>query len=214
MSTLDSKRSFLNRAWLACFLLGAIGAVISWVAFPHEREKATLLQYLVFIATFVVLLGGVSLFPNENKRLYLLLVVPILIFNLVLAPKLTFFAENHQYPRFYTMFFSVLYPMFLASICMAYRLGGGRPGTTMKIGVIGVLVLFSGVMDYMWFILNKVDYATGATSIPHVEVFVGHVPSEPGMWAFIGVHFALAVALALAPLDRLLGDRTAADPVS
>ena len=44
MSTLDSKRSFLNRAWLACFILGAIGAAVSWVAFPHEREKATLLQ--------------------------------------------------------------------------------------------------------------------------------------------------------------------------
>jgi hypothetical protein len=70
--------------------------------------------------------------------------------------------------------------------------------------VTGVLVLFSGVMDYMWFVVNGLDYATQATSIPHIEVIIGRVPGVLGLFAFIGVHLALAIGLVLTPIDKLL----------
>jgi hypothetical protein len=202
-----SNRTWPSRLWLMCFTVGGAGAALSWSAFPHDREKGTLLQYLVFIAVFMTLLAGIAIFPNRNRTLYLLLLAPVLLFNLYLAPRLTFYAEFDEYHRFYTLFFMVLYPLLLASVCLAYRLGGGSPGRTLKIGIVGVLVLFSGIMDMMWFIWAGLDYATHATSIPHVEVFLGRVPSLPGMWAFIGVHFLAAIAVLRMPIDQVLERR-------
>jgi hypothetical protein len=211
MSSRNLKKMLLNYLWLICFIAGGIGALISWVVFPHEREKATLIQYLIQIFVFIILLAGISLFPNKNKFLYLFLIIPILAFNLYLAPKLTFFAENKLYHNFYALFFIVLYPMILGSICLAYRLGGGKPGNTLKIGIIGVLVLFSGIMDFMWFILNGLDYTIHATSIPHVEAFIGHVPKLAEIIIFISIHFLIAVGLLLLPIDKFFKTQSVPD---
>jgi hypothetical protein len=204
MNAAALKDIALNYLWLVCFAVGGLGAIISWVAFPHDRDKASLLQYLVFISVFIVLLAGVSFFPNKNQLLYLLILIPILILNLYLAPKLSFFALSNLYPQYYTMFYSVLYPMVLASICFAYRIGGGTPGNSLKIGIIGVLVLFSGAVDLMWFVLSGLDYTTHATSIPHVEVVIGHMPSLFEILVFISVHFLLAIGVLFLPIDQML----------
>lgn len=195
--------------WLICLILGSVGALISWFAFPHDREQATLLQYLVHIVVFVIILAGISFFPNQNRWAFLLLLIPIFVFNMFLAPKLTYFAERDQYESFYNLFFVVLYPMMLCSICLAYRLGGGKPEISLKIGVIGVLVLFSGIMDFMWFILNGLDYRIHATSIPHIQVVIGHVPNLTEIIVFISIHMLLSIGLLFIRFDKTAETRPA-----
>jgi hypothetical protein len=208
MSKVNVKNFLIDYVWLLCFVIGGIGTVVSWIVFPHNREQGSLLQYSVHILVFIIILSGISFFPNKINWLFVLLVIPILVFNLFLAPKLTFFAEHTQYENFYNLFFVILYPLFLCSICLAYRLGGGKSGNCLKIGLIGVLVLFSGVMDFMWFILNGYNYAVDATSIPHIQVVIGHVPKFVEIIVFISVHFAASIALVFVPLDKFFDKLT------
>jgi hypothetical protein len=207
MGRTSIKTRLTENVWFFCLLIGAIGTVLSLYLFPKNREESTLLQYVTHIIVFVIIITGIGLFPTKKKWLFILLTIPILIFNMYLAPRLTYFAEFNQYGNFYNLFFKILYPLFLCSIIFAYRIGGGKVGECIKIGLIGLLVLFSGVMDFMWFILNGFEYAKYATSIPHVQLIIGHVPKLHEMIIFMLVHLILSIAVLFVPFNDFFEKR-------
>ena len=188
--------------WAIFLVAGMVGFLLAWSAFPHDRETPSLVQYLILIAIFMMFIAGISFFPNRFRLRYLLLTAPFVVYLGYLAPRMTYLGLQGQFGVFYTLEFYFLYPGMIMAICLAYRLGGGSPGRCLKIGLTGIILLFSGFLDLMWFVSNQLDYAKNVGSIPHIQVIIGHIPNLTELIVFILVHFAIIAAIHCLPLDR------------
>ncbi len=202
MDQLKHGHGFSKYLWLFFLAIGAVGFFLSWVAFPHHREKATLIQYVIQIILFIIFLLAVSLFPNKMKSRYLLLTVPFIIYLGFFSPKMTYLACQGKMDPYYSLEFNFLYPGFIMAICLAYRLGGGSPGKCLKTGLNGMILIFSGFLDLMWFVTNRLDYAKTVGTIPHIQVIIGHVPSLNELIVFMAIHFILLIIINCLPFDQ------------
>ncbi|HEX6873733.1 MAG TPA: hypothetical protein VF163_21750, partial [Micromonosporaceae bacterium] len=94
--------------------------------------------------------------------------------------------------------FIVLFGLF------AYRLGGARTTSVLKVGVASILVVISGLNDLTFWLTY--DWPDGRPShlrwASHIIVFVGGPPSVAVAVAFMVVHLALAAAVMCLPLGR------------
>ena len=92
---------------------------------------------------------------------------------------------------------------------IAFRLGGARTATVLKVGVAAVLLVVSGLNDLGFWLLN--DWPDGRPETldwaSHIVVFVGGPPSVVTAAVFLAVHLALAVAVLAAPLERWVDER-------
>jgi uncharacterized membrane protein YsdA (DUF1294 family) len=202
MSNTKNEQWISKYLWLIFLFIGGIGFLVSWVIFPHHRETHTLIQYLVHIVVFIIILLSICFFPNNFRFRYLLLSIPLVIYLGYISPKMMYLAVHGNLDLFYTLEFTFLYPGIIMSLCLAYRLGGGSPGNCLKMGLNGVILLFSGFLDLMWFVTNHLDYSKNVSTIPHIQVIIGHVPSFTELLVFIGIHFIIAVIINLIPFDR------------
>jgi hypothetical protein len=95
---------------------------------------------------------------------------------------------------------------------LAFRLGGARTATVLKVGAAAVLLVISGLNDLGFWLMN--DW--GADGPPatldwasHIIVFTGGPPSVATAVVFLVIHLALAAAVLLAPVERWVDERMA-----
>jgi hypothetical protein len=158
---------------------------------------------------FLFVTLAISFFPNKFKHRYLILIFPAFVFLGFLIPRITYFAYiaiPQHLPNaeleLYTLIWVLIFPSILISTCMAYRLGGGTPGNCIKISLSGIIVLFSGFLDFMWFIVNPVEIPGTLQYANHIKIVIGHYPSFTETLIFSAAHLPLLVGLLLLPLDK------------
>jgi hypothetical protein len=203
-----------NYAWLALAALAGIGYGINWLVVPHTRETVALGEFMLKIAIFMLAIAAVSSLPGyirDSRFSFLLLALPSLAFLGYIIPRMFYWflmgPENE--PAYYTLLWNVCYPAIVLSICLAYRLGGASFGKTFKVGANSTILLFSGYLEYMWFVINPLPYE-GMKTIPHIEVLIGFKPSHPGLLIFFACHIPLFIIVNLLPIDRWLENWSAA----
>jgi hypothetical protein len=187
------------------FLIGAIGALIIFTVLPYDRGGNSYLFIKVIIYVCIVI--GIGFFPNKAHKLYLLLFLPFLIILGYILPRIGYFAfhqklEGEYAMKMYTFLFVFLFPMIVFMTSIAYRLGGGRTGTTIKIGLCVVVLFLSGYFEMFWFIANNVVYGSFPNVIPHIEVIIGKNPSWGELILFTVAHIPLFVGILFLPLDK------------
>jgi tryptophan-rich sensory protein len=195
-----------NYAWLALGALAVIGFALLWKLTPHEREGQTLGQFVAKIVVFVLAIAAVSLVPRLRRTGFLVACAPFLAVLGFVIPKLTYyFLQGPQaQPQYYTYLWTLLYPGIILSLCLAWRQGGGSPGHTMKIGLMGLVLVFSGFLEWMWFRANPNMNYYDMKTIPHIQVIIGHFPSYAGLFIYMICHVPIFVAIGIAPFDRWL----------
>jgi hypothetical protein len=188
--------------------VGAATFAFVWLATPPGRDVNTAGQFVLKLFAFLCLCAAVALVPWLHRRMYLLLLVPFLFFAGYLLPRISYFyyGDTHrlQGDEFYSHMYLLLYPGIVVTAAGAYRLGGGSPGRTFKIATSGIIIVFSGLLDLMWMIVNPVPIPA-TIDAPHINVFTGGPISFTATIWFALAHIPLLVGVNALPLDRWLG---------
>lgn len=203
-----------NFVWLAFAVLAGVGYGLNWLLVPHARDGISLTEFIVKIVIFLLAIASVASLPRvvrESRYGFLLLSVPTLAFLGYIIPRMYywFLMGPAEEPAYYTLLWNVCFPAIVLSICLGFRMGGATFGKTFKVGVNSTILLFSGYLEFMWFVVNPLPYEAMKT-IPHIEVLIGFKPSHMGLLAFFAFHIPLFVIVNLLPIDRWLDEWSAA----
>jgi hypothetical protein len=214
---------YRRRGWL--WLVPAVPAValvmLIMVVMPPEQTLQNLGDWAFRLSPFVLAVVTVALLPRWAfaPGLIVLAVVVYMgyldtgmvlrILTLANAPdeeQQSLFEGVYQW-ELLTATFIVLFALF------AYRMGGARTATVLKVGVASILVVISGLNDLTFWLTN--DWPDGRPEVlrwaSHIIVFVGGPPSVATAVVFLVVHFVLAAAVLMLPLGRLV-DRALCRP--
>lgn len=214
MSVLSTPvKPFVTRwLWLAFMALGSIGFLTVYFLLPHKSEIDSPMQVVYKLLVFLVICCGIALFPNRARHRYLLLLLPPVGILGYIMPRISYLgfvglAEGRPNAgdEFYTYLYLMLYPAILLSITFAYRLGGGTPGACLKIAASGVILIFSGFLDLLWYVVNPTGIPETIEYAHHIAIIIGHYPSYGEAIVFALAHIPLLTAVLLLPLDRWVG---------
>lgn len=203
-----SPRPWAPHLWWITLLAGAAGAAFVWLAMPHGREIDTLWEPAGKLLAFACLCCAIAFFPWASPRLHWLVYLPFLGLTGYLLPRISWFYYGDggrvHGDEFYTHLYLLLYPGIVLTVAAAHRLGGGSPGSCLKIAVNGAVIVFSGLLDLMWFLVNPVE-PPEVIDAPHITVLTGGPISYPATVLFALAHVPVVLGVALLPLDRWIG---------
>lgn len=205
--SIPRRRQWIDSyAWLVLGVLALVTLGLEWKYMPHAREGQTLGQFAAKVATLVLAIASVSLVPRLRRTGYLIAGTPLLAILGFVIPKLTFyFLQGPQtQPEYYTYLWSLLYPGIVVAICLSWRQAGGSAGHALKVGLMGIVLVFSGYLEWMWFRANPSANYYGMKTIPHIQVIIGHFPSYGGLFIYMMCNVPIFVAIGIAPFDRWL----------
>lgn len=195
--------------WLFCLVIGIIGFGITWLFLPHQSpiDKIWWLVFKLVIYGFILL--SIAYFPNKSKWGYLLVILPNFVILGYILPRISYFGFSGTIAtinggEFYTVLYLLLYPLINFSIAFAYRMAGGSPGNVIKISLAGVIILFSGYLDLMWYIINPVPIPETLQYSSHIIIFFGRAPKYWEGIIFALCHIPLLVLVLVAPIDKWL----------
>jgi hypothetical protein len=204
---LAAQRRWVRHVWWVALIAGIAGTTYVWLATPHVREIESVWDLVARLLTFVFLCCAIAFFPGVSGRLHWLLYLPFIFYVAYLFPRIGYFyfvdVERVEDGSFYTHQFLLSYPGIVLTAAAAYRLGGGSPGRCLKIAVSGMLIIFSGLLDYMWWLVNPVDLPE-VIDAPHITILTGGPISYGSTVLFIAAHIPIIVGINLLPLDRWL----------
>lgn len=209
---MESKemKSFLQKyLWLIGMAIGAVGALFVWFCLPHQSQIDEMWWLVVKFAIFFAAVIGISFFPNKLKVGYLLAILPFFPFLMMIIPRASFYGifgtlNTPAQGEMYTNLYLLCYPLIIMSVAFAHRIGGGKPGQSIKICVVGILMIFSGLLDLSFDIANgralqeTLDYAY------HIIVLVGRPLTYKEGVVFCLVHFVVIAIVIALPLDKWL----------
>lgn len=205
---LDAPGRWVRHLWWVMLALGAAAAAYVWLATPHVREIESVWHLLAKFVMFLLLCGGIAFLPTRSGRLYWLLLLPFIFFVSYVYTRFGYFyfldTDLSEAGEYYTHTFLVAYPTTLLTAAFAFRLGGGSPGRCLKIPVCGAVLLFSGLLDFMWWLVNPVEVPE-TIDAPHITILTGGPISFGATILFTAAHIPIIVAIILLPLDRWLG---------
>lgn len=199
-----------RNVWLVFLALGAAGSATVWLFLPHKSEIDSPWQVVFKLSVFLLVVLAISFFPNHLRRGYLLAIVPFLGFAGYLVPRISYYGFTGVVPtnsyaqagNFYTLLYLLTYPALVLTTTSAFRLGGGRPGQCVKIALSGVIILFSGFLDLLWYLVNPVPIPQTMQYAHHIAVVLGHYASWRETIVFALCHIPLLAGLLALPLDR------------
>ena len=204
----NAQRGWPRHLWWIALVLGVGGSVFVWLGTPHVREIESAWHLGAKVATFAAVCCAIAFFPRTSGRLYWLLYVPFIFFTAYVFPRIGYFyfldGEHAEVGGFYTHQFLLSYPAIVLTAAAAYRLGGGSPGRCLKIAFSGMLIIFSGLLDVMWWVVNPVEIPA-VIEAPHISIITGGPISFGAGILFTLAHAPILVGLNLLPLDRWLG---------
>ncbi|MEV0197099.1 hypothetical protein [Nonomuraea sp. NPDC050691] len=201
-------RRWAPHLWWVALAVGMAGAVFVWLGTDHSREIAAAWQLGAKLLVFACLCCAIAFFPWTSPRLHWLLYVPFVFFTGYVIPRISYFyygdTARAQPDDFYTHLYLLLYPGIVLTVAAAYRLGGGSPGRCLKVMATGILIVFSGWLDLMWYTINPVERPE-AIDAPHINLFTGGPISFGATIVFALAHLPIIVGINLLPLDRWIG---------
>ncbi|HEY9059758.1 MAG TPA: hypothetical protein VIO64_04525 [Pseudobacteroides sp.] len=199
---------FENLLWVLFGALGFACFLVIWFVMPHKQQIDSIWHVVFKITSFMFLILSISYFPNKSKKAYLLLLLPLLGYTAYLGPRISYYgflempkATETTFSEYYTLLYLLLYPAIIMSVCFAYRVGGGTPGNCFKIGASGVIILFSGFLDLMWYLVNPVGIPEVIQYAHHIKVIIGHYPTYFEGIIFCLCHIPLMLLLLYLPVD-------------
>lgn len=207
---LNSESFFFKHIlWLLFGILGFACFLVVWFFMPHKSQIDSFWQVAFKIGSFLLLILSISFFPNWNKNRYLFLLLPLFGYTAYLGPRISYYgfiempkATGNSFSEYYTLIYLLLYPAIIMAICFAYRIGGGTPGNCFKVGASGVIILFSGFLDLMWYIINPVGIPKVIQYAHHINAVLGHYPTYKEGIIFCLAHIPLLIGLICLPLDK------------
>jgi hypothetical protein len=198
--------------WLLTGIPTAVLAALILVVLPPKQTLSNLPDWAFRLSPFVFGVVTVALLPRWRFGPALLLLAPVFymgfldtgmvlrVLDLAAAPderQQTVFQGVYQWSLL-TATFVVLFGL------LAYRMGGARTTSVLKLGFASVLVVVSGLNDLTFWLTY--DWPDGRPSelrwASHIIVFVGGPPSVATAVVFLVVHLVLAVAVISLPLGR------------
>jgi hypothetical protein len=179
---------------------------------PPGRSGNTAMWLALKMMSFLLLCAAVSLTPTTHGPLYLLAMVPILILTGYVLPHLSFLyyfkgGTEVEDADFYSTLYGLLFPLLLLSLTLCYRLGGGTAERAFKIGASGAVVLFSGFLDIMWYVVNPLPRPS-VIDAPHIVAITGHPVSYNAAVVFTLAHLPLIVLINLLPIRNWIDQVT------
>jgi hypothetical protein len=212
VDALYQRRSWL---WLVPAAPAVVLVLLIMVVLPPEQTLADLGDWAFRLSPFPLAVLTVALLPRRwlGAALLVLGVVVYMgyldtgmvsrILDLANAPDAqqdAMFEPVYQFELF-TATFVVLFAL------LAYRMGGARTASVVKVGVASVLVVISGLNDMTFWLTN--DWGPdGRPSVlhwaSHITVFVGGPPGVVTAWVFLAVHLLLAAVVLALPLGRFV----------
>ena len=201
-----ASRWWARHVWWVSLVVGCAGFAYVWLATPHQREIDSVWHLAAKVVTFGFVCLAIAFFPGAGRRAaYLLLFLPFIFFTAYLYPRMGYFyfldTELAEAGSWYTHQFLLSYPGIVLTAASAYRLGGGSPGRCLKIAANGMLVIFSGLLDYMWWLVNPVDIPE-VIDAPHITILTGGPIPYGATVLFIAAHVPVLAVVNLLPLDR------------
>lgn len=196
-----------------------IGAAGVWVLSPQGREVSSAWEFVFKLFVFGCIVMAIALFPHPRRAPYWLIYLAFIGFAGYIYPRVSYFyyfdSARVEADGFYTHLYLLAYPGLVLTATAAFRLGGGRAGHCVKVAWTGVLIIFSGFLDVMWWLVNPVSLPDQIDA-PHIMVFTGRpVSFEEAIW-FTVAHIPFLIVLNWLPLQRWLSswDRPPADPAN
>ena len=200
--------------WLVTGVPTAALALLILVVLPPEQTLSNLFDWAFRLSPFVLGVVTVALLPRWRFGPALLLaavvfymgfldtglVLRILDFGAAPAEQQDAAFESIYQWELLTATFVVLLAL------LAVRLGGAKATTVLQLGIASILVVISGLNDLTFW--ATYDWPNGRPTelrwASHIIVFVGGPPNVATAVVFMVVHLALAVAVLLAPLGRVV----------
>lgn len=210
-AALYSARRWL---WLAAAVPAAVLAGLIMVVLPPDQTLDNLAEWLFKLSPFLFAVAAVAVFPRGRFG-PALVVVGVLAYmgylDTALILRILEYRADGEFAVVYQFQLFVVTYIVLFGL-LAYRLGGARTATVLKVGVAAVLVVISGLNDLGFWLMNDWG-AEGAPSTlewaSHIIVFTGGPPSVPVAVVFLAVHLVLAAAVVAAPVERWVDRRLA-----
>ncbi|GIH94178.1 hypothetical protein ACFFMN_22360 [Planobispora siamensis] len=203
-----AARGWASHLWWISLLAGVAGFAFVWLVMPHGREAETVWEFAAKLLAFALLCCAVAFFPWVSWRQHWLLYVPFVFFTGYVIPRISYFYYGDvgrvQDDSFYTHLYLLLYPGIVLTAAAAYRVGGGPPGRCLKIAFSGIVIVFSGLLDIMWQLVNPVEIPA-TIDAPHITVFTGGPISFGATILFALAHIPIVIVINLLPLDRWIG---------
>lgn len=219
-----TEPSLLRRSlWVLPTAAAGVLTVLIMGVLPADRTIDNLGEWVFRISPVVFAVVAAALFPSRPGRNLVLLALIVLGYmgvmdTFVIMRILTFAGAADQdaaFPRLYQM--TLLLDAFvIIAITFAYRMGGAKTGSVLRVGLAGILILISGLNDLTFYYVYswpdgrpaRLDWAS------HIRVFIGGGSPTPTIAIiFCAVHLLIAGALIVGPwvLRRRRGAQATAD---
>jgi len=181
---------------------GVLAAVI-WFVLPHDREVSSVGMLLFKLTPFACATAAIALADDvalRRRRVHLVAIpATFLLFFCYFVPRIfALSGTDGDFPRLYYHMLTAI-PLIILGLALAFRLGGGAPGTTARLAVGMLLLMLSGLEDLAFLLVNGRPIPDVWTWASHMTVFFGHPPSRYEAYAFIAVHVLLAGAVLVLP---------------
>jgi hypothetical protein len=199
--------------WVAAAVPAAVLAGLIMVVLPPDQTLDNLAEWLFKLSPFLLAVVAVATFPRGRFGPalvvigvlgYMSYVDTALILRVLSYGDTGKFSVVYQFQLFVVTFI-VLFGL------LAFRLGGARTATVLKVGAAGVLIVISGLNDLTFWAMN--DWSDGRPDTldwaSHISVFTGGPPSVATAVVFLVVHLVLAGVVVALPVERWVDDRLA-----
>lgn len=205
------RRLLYKYLWVICFVIGALGFFYIYYCTPHTSVIDSIWEYLSKILLFMIFSSSFAFFPNQSKKGYLWLIIPLLLYAGFIGSKLDYIGfrvladgggGQQGADEYYITLYLLLYPFIVSCLSFAYRIGGGTSGNCIKISFVGVLVLFSSFLNIMFEITNPIEIPDVIPYVYYFKVIVGRFPTFTEEIIFCLCHIPLVIGVLLLPLDK------------
>ena len=210
----------VSRQMKLCLAYAALSALLAYYIYafmPHDRELKSLGILLFKLLPFLLAALAISTFDARLTKLPsigigLLSVGFLMLFGLFVPRIFWEGFENESKGLYYIVL--IMVPFMILLIGFAFRLGGGSSETTLRLLLVLLVLMLSGIEDLAYLVTTPRE--GGIPDVwdwaSHVKVRIGHYPTKYEAYAFIAAHFIAAVAIAtysfrpLKKLELLLGN--------
>ncbi len=196
--------------WLVFGIIGGLGFLGVWFLLPHKAPIDHIWQLIFKLTAFLFIVLAISFFPVKSKYGHLLLILPFFVYAGYIFPRIGYYGmmgavvtSNYALAGdFYTLVYLLTFPSIILITCLAYRIGGGTSGNVIKIALSAQIILFSGLLDFMWFLINPVQLPDVIEYAHHIKLILGHYPKYNEAIIFAICHIPLLVIAILLPFDK------------
>ncbi len=209
--------SWRNLLWAIPFLLALALALYIYLGMPHERDLPSTWVLLFKLVPFFLASFSIAWFPRSKALGALLVFATLLPFLGFLVPRALHLAITGfntdpvadtaalvaTFGEFYTIV-AILVPYIILALALAYRLGGGSAGSSLKVAWAGLLLMLSGYEDLMFWTVNPRGPMPEVTRwASHINIFFGRPATQTEFYLFIAAHAVLIAVVFVLPLDRV-----------